>query len=220
MPCNVLVVVLLLCNEVRTWSQGTIYTDRSVFNSALQSSTTITFETLNQATNGPIGLSPITVGPGPIPVLSVTNLEHRLFICSPTGTWHPIAGDGQYIWNFDSSYPIGVFWSGTRNAFGADFSGGIVQNNPFNASITVNLADGSTFTHNFTGNLGSWTFRGFVFPQTISSIIYSDGGPFLPGAHEEMIDNVTLGNAVPEPKVIVISLCAALAFFRRRVFAK
>lgn len=215
------VFALLLFTSVTSLAQGVIFRDRSQFNAALQSGTTITFETLNPATNGPTGLSPITAVSSPFPglSLSITNFEHRLFICSPGSIYYPTPGDGKYIWNYDSSYPIGIFWNGSRNAFGADFSGGIVQNNPFNATITVNLADGSTFTYNFTGSLGSWTFRGFVFPQNITSVVYSDGGPFLPGAHEEMLDNVTLGVvAVPEPSVAALGLLGGIvsALNRRR----
>ena len=103
------------------------------------------------------------------------------------------------------------------NAFGADFSGGIIpQNNPFNATITVNLVGGQTYTHNFTGQLGSWTFVGLVFPQAISSLVYNDGGPFFPGAHEEMLDNVTFGVAVPEPKSLPIILCCVIVGFCAR----
>ena len=111
-----------------------------------------------------------------------------------------------------------VFLPNGRNAFGADFSGGIVQNNPFNATITINLADGQTYTHHFTGQLGSWTFWGFAFPQAITSLVYDDGGPFLPGAHEEMLDNVTFGVAVPEPTALLFFPCAVVVwlFFRGR----
>jgi hypothetical protein len=182
-------------------AQGTVYTDRTAFNAALQSSTTINFAGLPDPPPG-IGRSPITISG-----VTFTNAESRLF-----------TGSG-YLWNFDSSYPVGVFLPVGINAFAADFSGGIVpQNNPFNAIISVQLADGQTFTHNFTGQVGNWSFLGFVFPQNIQSLIYDDGGPFLPGAHEEMLDNVTFGFAVPEPSVAALVLLGGLAglFMRRR----
>jgi len=99
------------------------------------------------------------------------------------------------------------------NAFGADFSGGIVpQNNPFNATITVNLVGGQIYTYNFTGQVGSWAFRGFVFSNPITSLVYDDGGPSFPGFHEEKLDNITYGVAVPEPQTSLLAL-VGLAFF-------
>ena len=177
-------------------AQGTLYTDHSIFNSALQSSTTITFAGLPDPPPG-IGRSPITVSG-----VTFTNNEARLF-----------TGFG-YLWNFDSSYPVGVFLPNGRNAFGADFSGGInPQNNPFNGTLTFTLLDGQTFTHNFTGQVGSWTFLGFTFSQPIRNLVYSDGGPFLPGAHEEMLDNVTFGVAVPEPQTALLAAFGVITAF-------
>ena len=171
------------------YAQGTMYTDRSAFAAALQSSTTIDFAGLPDPPPG-FGRSPITVSG-----VTFTNAESRLF----TGTGN--------LWNFDSSYPVGIFLPVGMNAFGADFSGGILpQNNPFTGTITVNLVGGQSQTYNFTGQVGAWTFRGFVFSSPISNLIYNDGGPFLPGAHEEMLDNVTFGVAVPEPPTSALAL--------------
>jgi hypothetical protein len=199
------VIILLLlglrAGVIDSLAQGTVYTDRPAFTAALQSSTTVTFETLTPNTFFDLGASPITVSG-----VTITNFESRLFVCGPSaGSLNPINDTDQYIWNFDSSYPVGIFLPGGRNAFAADFSGGIVQNNPFNATLTFTLLDGQTYVHNFTGQLGSWTFRGFVFPQAIRSLVFDDGGPFLPGAHEEILDNLTFGVAVPEPRALVIA---------------
>jgi len=185
----------MLLPRSRCYAQGTLYTDRSFFNAALQSSSTITFTGLPDPPPGN-GRSPITISG-----VTFTNNEARLF-----------TGSG-YLWNFDSSYPVGVFLPNGINAFGADFSGGIVQNNPFNATLTFTLFDGQTFTHNFTGQLDSWTFLGFAFSQPIRNLVYSDGGPFLPGAHEEKLDNVTFGVAVPEPQTALLAVFGILASF-------
>jgi hypothetical protein len=139
----------------------------------------------------------------PITVSGVTftNNEARLF-----------TGSG-YLWNFDSSYPVGVFLPNGSDAFGADFSGGInPQNNPFNGTLTFTLLDGQTFTHNFTGQVGSSTFLGFTFSQPIRNLVYSDGGSFLPGAHEEKLDNVTFG-VVPEPQTSLLVVIGVLTSF-------
>ena len=42
-------------------------------------------------------------------------------------------------------------------------------------------------------------FFGVTFSQPIASLFYDDGGGSLPGSHEEMLDSVTFGTAVPEP---------------------
>ena len=180
------------------YAQGTLYTDRSLFNAALQSSATITFTGLPDPPPG-TGRSPITISG-----VTFTNNEARLF-----------TGSG-YLWNFDSSFPVGVFLPGGQNAFAADFSGGIdPQNNPFNGTLTFTLFDGQIFTHNFTGQLGSWSFFGFTFSQPIRNVVYSDGGPFLPGAHQEMLDNVTFGVAVPEPQSSLLVVLGLLPVLRR-----
>jgi len=177
-------------------AQGTTYTDRSTFNAALESSTTITFTGLPDPPLG-TGRSPITVSG-----VTFTNNEARLF-----------TGSG-YLWNFDSSYPVGAFLPDGINAFAADFSGGITpQNNPFNGTLTFTLLDGQVFTHNFTGQVGSWTFLGFTFSEPIRNLVYSDGGPFLPGGHEEMFDNVTFGVAVPEPQTSLLVVLGIFASF-------
>ena len=196
-----------LLDQRQCCAQGTFYTDRSAFIAALQSSTTVGFESLTPSTQFSLGTSPITDSG-----VTITSGDNRLFVCNASTGVYPIPGDGQYIWNFDSSYPVGVVGPNGMNAFGADFSGGIVpQNNPFNGTLTFNLVGGQIYTYNFTGQVGSWAFRGFVFPNPISSLVYNDGGPSLPGAHEEMLDNVTFGFAVPEPQTSVLAL-AGLAF--------
>jgi hypothetical protein len=211
------IATALLAGTTSGSSQGTLFTDRSTFNAALQSSTTINFENLPPYDGFGTGQSPITVSlqtPPFTPILTITNFEQRLFVAGADG-FNPTPGTGQYIWNFDSSYPIGIFFPGGRNAFGADFSGGI-QGNSYIATLTFTLLGGQTYTHNFNGQDGQWTFRGFVFTDTISSVIYDDGGQFLPGTHEEMIDNVTYGIAVPEPQVLALLLGAMITQLRKR----
>ncbi len=198
------------------YSQGTLYTDRSIFNAALQSSTTVDFESLPPYDGIGTGDAEITVSlqtPPFAKIITVTNASSRLFVTGPTST--PIPGTGQYVFNFDSGTPIGIFFPGGNNAFAADFSGGI-QNNPFNATLTFTLLGGQTYSHNFTGQMGQWTFRGFVFSQAIASVIYDDGGPDSPGFHEEMIDNVTYGVAVPEPQTLTLALGGILAALTTR----
>jgi len=217
--CNVLVIAASLVAILQGHSQGVTYTDRTSFNAILQSSRTIDFESIPPYDGIGTGQSPILIlSPPPVSlILTVTNFEHRLFVAGGSSPLNPTPGTGQYIWNFDSSYPISIFFPSGRNAFGADFSGGIAQNNPFNATLTFTLLSGQTHTHNFTGQMGQWTFRGFVFPETITSVIYSDGGPFLPGGHEEMLDNVTYGIAtVPEPQVALLSASAVIFWLAAR----
>lgn len=186
-------------------AQGVVYTDRLIFNAALQSGTTINFESLTPSSPSSTGVSPVVVSG-----VSFTNNESRLFITSSSTGIYPIPGTGQYLWNFDSSYPVGIYLPAGRNAFGADFSGGITPNAAFNATLTVNLISGQSFNYNFTGQQGSWSFFGVSFSQNISSLVFHDGGQFLPGTHEEMLDNVTFGVAVPEPSGVVIAFVGAV----------
>ena len=162
----------MLTSIAHCYSQGVTYTDRSAFNAALLSNTTVAFETLTPSSYFDIGVSPIIVSG-----LTVTNYEHRLFNpASSLGDIHPIPGDGQYLWNFDSSYPVGIFLPNGMTAFGADFSGGIDPNAAFNATLTVNLLGGQSYAYNFSGPSGSWTFFGVTFSQPISNLVYHDGG--------------------------------------------
>ncbi len=181
-------------------AQGTIYASRAGFDAALASGTTITFDGV--APNDPSGTGVSSVNASGV---TFTNFDSRLFVSSQS--LNPI------LYNFDSGYPVGIFLPGGKNAFGADFSGGIVQNNPFNATISVNLADGQSSQYHFTGQLGAWTFVGFIFSQPIASLVYDDGGISLPGTHEEMLDNVSFGTAVPEPRTPLLFVLALIATF-------
>jgi hypothetical protein len=178
--------------------QGTVYTSRSEFEAALNSSMTITFETLPPSSIMSIGTSPIIVSG-----VAFTNLESRLFITSPPGgglSLYPVPGTGQYLWNYDSGYPVGVQLPEGMTAFGADFSGGLALATTFNATLTATLADGQSYAYNFSGLQGSWSFFGIAFMQPIVSLVYTDGGQNWPGypPHEEMLDNVSFGTTVPE----------------------
>src|SRR2546423_7031437 len=130
---------VLLCSCL--FAQAATYASRSSFNAALGSSTTITFENVTPTPPGP-GLSPIIVSG-----VSFTNLEHQLFIANRDVA---IQGTGQFLYNFDSSYPVGVFLPGGKTAFASDFSGGIGPDPSFNATLTVNLLGGQAFSYNFS----------------------------------------------------------------------
>ena len=207
-----LVLLLLgicaLLDQKECQAQGTVYTSRSAFTASINGSTTITFETLSPSSPSSIGTSPITDSG-----VAFTNAESRLFITSPATGIYPVPGTGQYLWNFDSSYPVGIFLPGGVTAFGADFSGGILPQTSFQATLTATLANGQSYSYGFSGPLGSFTFFGVSFSDPISSLIYSDGGQFSPGTHEEMLDNVTFGTAVPEPNISLLALFGLIASF-------
>jgi len=198
------VCVSLACSS--TLAQSTSYTSRSDFNAALGASTTITFESLAPTDSSGLGVGAITVSG-----VTFTNFEHQLLISS--GSY---LGTGQFLFNFDSSYPVGVFLPGGRTAFGADFSGGIGPNPAFNATLTFNLLDGQSVSYIFTGTQNAWTFFGPTFAEPITSLVYDDGGQFFPGSHEEAFDNGTFGSVVPEPHcLLVVPLTLLLLRLRR-----
>jgi hypothetical protein len=195
-------------------AQGNSYTSRSDFNAALTSSSIITFEELPPSGFSSVGTSPVSTHG-----VTFSNVEHRLFITSPN-IIYPMAGAGQYLWNFDSSYPVAIFLPSGTTAFGADFSGGIQPEQTFNATLTAVLEGGQSYSYNFSGLRDSWTFFGITVPEPIVSIIYSDGGRFEPfGTHEEMLDNVSFGTVttIPEPSTsFIVLLGFVMVFWSRR----
>ena len=196
---NRLVVVGLLCVAAQTaLGQGTFYTSRSAFEALLGSSTTITFQDLTNPPSGGIGASSFTASG-----VTFTSPDTLLFITYP-GVFYPIPGDGRYLWHWDGRFPVNIFLPEGVTAFGADFSGGIEPNPSFNATLTVNLAGGSSYAYNFSAPRGSWTFFGVTFPEPIASLVYRDAGPPDGGLggplHGEMLAHVTY-STIPEPSL-------------------
>jgi hypothetical protein len=194
--------LIVLCHPQHTaFCQGTIYISRSAFEAALTSSTTITFEELPYTLPGGAGEYSVTAS-GVI----FSNPGPRLYITSTNnGGVYPIPGTGQYLWNFDGGYPVDILLPGGVTGFGADFSGGIEPDPLFIGTLTVNLAGGSSYAYNFTAPRGSFTFFGVTFAEPIANLVYRDAGPpdgMGGGFHEEMLDNVTFGTAIPEPSVL------------------
>ena len=193
----------VLAATVQTaFCQGTLYTSRSAFEGALSSSTTINFEDIPSTLPG--GLGEWSVASSGV---VFTNPAPLIYVADPNGSFHPIPGTGKYIWNFDGGYPVSILLPTGVTAFGADFSGGIEPNPAFNAILTVNLAGGASYAFNFSGPRGSWTFFGVTFAQPIANLVYDDRGSFL---HEEMMDNVTFGSAIPEPSGLGLFALGAL----------
>lgn len=203
-------VIWLACGVItQEVAQGSTYTNRSGFNAVLQTSTTITFESLTPSSSTDPGLSSVT-----ILGVTITNSASRLIVCSPAANgMYPVPGDGQYIWHSGSDAPVLVLLPGGQNAFGASFSGFMVR-----GTLTVELFDGQSHLYNFNGPQDSWTFQGFVFPQPIRSVTYFLGSRGRP-LGQEMLDDITFGVAVPEPGVTRIaagSLILWLAASRHR----
>jgi hypothetical protein len=175
----------------------------------MASSTTVTFEELPPSDWTSTGTSPV-VSLG----VTFTNFEHRLFITSPNGALYPQPGTGQYLWNFDSGYPVGIFLPAGKTGFAADFSGGIQPHDTFNATLTAILEGGQSYSYHFSGPRGAWTFFGVTFSEPIVGLTYDDGGAF--GFHEEMLDNVSFGVAVPEPcGLLLVMLGGVMALWFR-----
>lgn len=197
-----LIGVLVIATQT-AFCQGTIYTSRSIFEAALISSTAITFEEL--PVTYPLGTGEFSVTTSGV---TFTSPGARLFVTGPGGLY-PIPGDGNYLWHFDGGFPVTVQLPAGVTALGADFSGGIEPQSSFNATLTVNLVGGGSYAHTFSGLRGSWTFFGVTYPEEILSVIFDDGGTFMPGTHEEMFDNVTFG-FVPEPRSIAVLMLGLL----------
>ncbi|MCL4789858.1 MAG: hypothetical protein KJ070_24280 [Verrucomicrobia bacterium] len=212
-----LVGVLALASLGTALGQGTIYTSRSAFEASLSSSTTITFENLPVTYPFGLGESSVTSSGA-----TFTTPDARLFITGPGGLY-PVPGDGKYLLHWDGGSPVTVLLPGGITAVGADFSGGIEPDPSYNATLTVNLVGGGSYVHNFSGPRALWTFFGVTYSEPISSLVYDDGGPSAPFAlHEEMLDNVTFGNVIPESGMFAfLALGGLLLGWRmRRVSSK
>jgi hypothetical protein len=59
-------------------------------------------------------------------------------------------------------------------------------------------------------------FFGVTFQEPIVGLVYDDGGRFMPGGHEEMIDNVTFGATIPEPGTSLLLLFGLITIFWSR----
>jgi hypothetical protein len=110
--------LLALALAASVFGQGTTYTSRSVFEWALNSRATITFEDLPVTRAGGIGDSSITAS-------AVTFVGGYLFI---RDSFSPIPATGKYLQQLDGTSPVFIFPQGGATAFGADFSGGIEPN--------------------------------------------------------------------------------------------
>ena len=193
--CPILAVGWLVAVTVQNAvCQGTFYTSRAAFESALSSSTTITFEEL------PV-TSEIGIGESSIAASGVTFTAGALLFIRDS--FSPIPATGKYLNHFDGGNPVSILLPNGVTAFGAAFSGGFFQNTSYNATLTVNMVGGQAYAYNFSGTQGFWTFFGVSFPQPIASLIYDDGGPFPGFSHEEKLDNVTFGT-IPEPSSIAL----------------
>jgi len=196
--------VMVLLTPPACLAQGTVYSSRSAFLSSLTSSTTITFEELDPYTWG--GMSATVSG--------VSFTGDNLVLSS----YFPPRGTNAYLWNFDSSIPVTVSLPAGVTAFGADFSGGIDFFPTFNGTVTLNMVGGSSYSYGSSAPYGQWTFFGINCAQPIASVVYSDGGkPFPDGPmHEEMLDNITFGPAIPEPSAWLLISCSLMALLCRR----
>jgi hypothetical protein len=185
--------------------QGTIYTARSAFESALNSSTTITFEDLPVTPEVGTGLSSVTTS-------GVTfDAGMLLFI---RDKFAPVPASGNYLRHFDGSIPVSIFLPSGITAFGADFSAETGANPTFNGTLTANLVGGQSFTYGLGGPGGSWTFFGVTFQQPIASLIFDDRPSAPLFLHNEILDNVTFGT-IPEPSAVGLLTLGGLLFALR-----
>jgi hypothetical protein len=211
----VLTALLLTAVSLNTaLSQGVLFTDRSAFNAVTGSKISFDFESLTPTT---VGQSTIGVPPFGSLISGGNLYVYPQSYLSPGVP----SSSGQYVGAFDGAVPMTISGPTTRNAFGADFSGGLFPGN-FTGTLTFNLIDGSSESFQFQGIRDGWTFFGVVLPENISSVIFDDGGNSFPGSHQERIDNITYGvAAVPEPGIAALLLlggfsCSLLGRKNRR----
>lgn len=180
-------------------AQGLMFSDRAAFNAVTASKINFDFESLTPTATGQgvIGVPPFSS------LISGGNLYVYPQSYSAPGV---PSSSGQYVGSFDGAIPMTISGPTTRNAFGADFGGGLIGAN-FTGNLKFNLVDGSSESFQFLGLTSGWTFFGIVLSKNISSVIFDDGGQPTSPRHQERIDNITYGVAtVPEPGMAVILL--------------
>lgn len=179
-------------------AQGLMFSDRAAFNAVTASKINFDFESLTPTASGQgvIGVPPFSS------LISGGNLYVYPQSYSAPGV---PSSSGKYVGSFDGAIPMTISGPGGRNAFGADFSGGLTTT--FTGSLTFNLVDGSSASFQFPGIRDGWTFFGVVLSKNISSVVFNDGGNSFPSSHQERIDNITYGvAAVPEPGIAALLL--------------
>lgn len=184
-------------------AQGVLFTDRSAFNAVIGSTISFDFE----------NLSPTSTATNRIAVTPYSNFitGNQLYVYPQSYSSPGVpSSSGKYVGVFDGSMPMTISGPTTRNAFGADFSGGLAVN--FTGTLTFNLSDGSSASFQFPGISAGWTFFGVVLSKNISSVVFDDGGQISLPSHQERIDNITYGVAtVPEPSIAALLLLAGFS---------
>lgn len=116
---------------------------------------------------------------------------------------------GTALYNFDSSFPMGILFAHGARAFGADYSS---QLSPYYSSFTamLSLDTGEVLTFTASTDPNS-TFFGFISPTPIQNLTFSDGGLFpSPNiGHQELIGNVYVVT-IPEPATLGLFSLGAL----------
>lgn len=194
------IAALSLC-AASAITHAEIFTDRNDFESQLITSF---FNAFND------------VAPGPVSSLNYDNAEFAYEI-SATGEANSTLFNDAGLISTDSARDgiLISFLSGNINAIGANFWSTDVFFDPTGSDITITLSDDSI--HSFRSS-GPSDFIGFTSDIAIESIFIDaperdpDNGPF----HWAVLDNLTVGTAVPTPGSLALLAISALTVQRRR----
>ena len=108
---------------------------------------------------------------------------------------------GTVLYSMEGGGPMRIAFDSPVSAFGADY-GSALSPRFATFTATLTLDSGQTFSFESPTNPDS-TFFGFVVDRPIRSMTFSDGGKFDAGGgfffHEEMIKDIYMVTAIPEP---------------------
>lgn len=184
--------IALVAMAASSFASPTVFTSQADFLAHVQpGSYTENFDGLG---NGPAG--PQSFGTGPFAFTASSSQD--LYLA------------GGFLGTSQENDALTVNFGAGVNAFGADFFAVDLMDAWQAATLTLTLSDGSSFS--FAPASLADGYRGFTSEVAITSLTISGPGNSLYAS----LDNLTVGNGVPEPASLALVGLAGVALFATR----